>query len=134
LVFSLIILLLISNVFKWKSEKVKLKAIILLLFRIFQIILKKIHQTAEKGREKWKQTDKVQPVVEEQQANEEFSKNKMDPSYVNGLRQRCVRAYLTAEKNRAACDDTIKNEYETKTLLFGYIMVIDYYYLFVNNQ
>lgn len=67
-------------------------------------------------------TEKVKPVSAGQ-SKEEFNRKIKEPEYVKDLRERCVKAYIVAEKNRTACDDTIRNEYETKTILFGYIAV-----------
>lgn len=67
-------------------------------------------------------TEKVKPVSEGQ-SQEEFNQKVKEPEYVKDLRCRCVKAYIVAEKNRTACDDTIRYEFETKTILFGYIAV-----------
>lgn len=61
--------------------------------------------------------------------DDDFYKKTKEDSYVQKLRTKVVQAYIMANYDKIASEDTIMAEFNEKILLFGYILV-EYFLLF----
>lgn len=72
-----------------------------------------------------KNNQKIDPVndpastITENSSNENNARNERTRLY-----EKCVKAYIIAEGNKADSSNTIAEEYAGKTILFGYLVVI----------
>ncbi len=67
--------------------------------------------------------DVVSPVdLSPSKLSEKFI-GKTPEIYRAALNEKCVKAYVTSEKNKTSSENTIADEYVTKVLLFGYLVL-----------